>query len=347
MLDFQRSTQALLDKLQLPAFKPLPLLRKGTPQTIAGIYFPHNPFLSDKIQHIITLGDQDKIVVIENKPLSWNSTGRIVLMIHGLTGSHRSKYLVRLTRKFQRQGYLVIRMNLRGCGVGKRLAKKLYHSGRSEDARAVIQWITERYPHSPITLIGFSIGGNITLKLAGEDGVRPSGNLDSVVAVSPPLDLKGCVEQLILPRNTIYDKHFVKDLIKHVEAKHRYFPELPRPDLSYKMNLYEFDDHYTGPYSGFKNADDYYQQNSSAQFIDNINLPTLILHAQDDPFIINTPFTKLPVKQNMDYCITRHGGHVGWLGKTDHWGDFRWMDMVILRWVQKLITRTPGVQTTS
>lgn len=181
----------------MPPFCPLPGLNKGLRQTIASFYFPYNPFINNSNQHIISLADGDKIVLVENRPTHWVPSQRIILLVHGLTGSHRSKYFIRATKFFVEHGFMVMRMNLRGCGAGHGLAKHLYHSGRSEDTRHILEWLAKQFPHSPVTQIGFSLGANITLKMAGEDGPNKSGNLDSVVAVSPPLILKPALNCLI------------------------------------------------------------------------------------------------------------------------------------------------------
>ena len=320
----------LLKRLDLHAFRPLPFLRKGHAQTLASFYFPHNPFISNGLQHTIPLPDHDQLVVIENLPEHPRSSGRILLLIHGLTGSHASKYLVRFTRRFVKQGYIVIRMNMRGCGAGIGLAKYPYHSGRSEDARAVLAWIAKHYPGQPVTQIGISVGANLTLKMAGEMRDHSISNCDSIVAISPPLDLKASVKLITHKKNKVFDHYFVKGLIKHVREVHRFYPQLVLPEFPASLNLYEFDDIYTAPFSGFKNAEDFYHKCSSKHFVNNISIPTFLLHSRDDPFIARRPIYHLPNKENFDVLITQKGGHVGWLGLGSNW---RWMDEAVNRWV--------------
>lgn len=325
----------LLEKLDIPPFSPLPLLKTGRIQTIAAFYFPYNPFLAHAIQHQVPLNDGDKVVLIENRPEHFRSSQRIALLIHGLSGSHRSKYLIRVTQQLLRDGYHVFRMNLRGCGSGKGLAKNLYHSGRSEDTRAVLHWLKDKFPNQPVTQIGFSLGANITLKMAGEDGNTPSGNLDSLIAVSPPLDLHSSVKLIISKRNKVFNHYFMKGLARDVDDLHDCYPDLTRPNLSKVFNVYEFDDIYTAPRSGFKNALDYYTQCSSKHFIGNITLPTFLLYAKDDPVITRRSFLSLPNKINFDTLITEKGGHVAWLGHTEKRFGYRWMDQAILKWLNQ------------
>lgn len=326
-------SQDILKQLELPPFYPLPGLNKGLRQTIASYYFPYSPFINNSKQHEITLEDGDKIVLIENCPPLVSPQTRTILLVHGLTGSHRSKYLIRAAKYFVNHGYRVLRMNLRGCGAGFGLAKHLYHSGRSEDTREVLCALALLFPQSPVTLIGFSLGANIVLKMAGEDGERRSGNIDSLVAVSPPLDLEASVKLLGKKQNKVLSDFFVKCLLRDIQQLHSAFPSLPKLNLPKITNVYEFDDSYTAPRSGFKDAHDYYTQSSSGQFLKSITLPTLMMYAKDDPVISRRQFLKLPHHPNIHPIITSKGGHVGWLGRTDICGHYRWMDRVLFKWV--------------
>lgn len=326
----------VFQKLHLEPFKALPLLNGGQRQTIAALYWPDTPNLDDSTSHIVPLPDGDKLVLIENRPATWQHGDRIVLMLHGLTGSARSKYLLRMTKKLTNDGYLVMRMNLRGCGQGLGLARHLYHSGRSEDSRAAILWLQQYFPDSPVTLIGFSLGANIVLKMAGEDGENPTGELDSIVAVSPPLDLEASVKLLIHKKNKLFNDFFVKCLLRDIGVLHDTFPDLPKPTFPKQLNVFQFDDMYTAPRSGFKDAKDYYTQSSSKHFIHNITVPTFILYAKDDPVIARRTFLHLPHKPNFDTIITARGGHVGWMGHTGKFAQYRWMDKAVVNWVKGL-----------
>lgn len=326
-------SQDILKQLGLPPFYPLPGLNKGLTQTIAAYYFPYNPFINNSKQHTVSLDDGDKIVLVENSPPHCQANQRTILLIHGLTGSQDSKYLIRATKYFVDKGYRVMRMNLRGCGAGLGLAKHLYHSGRSEDTRQVVKWLAKHYPLSKVTAIGFSLGGNIILKMAGEDRENKSGNLDSVIAISPPLDLEASVKLLMKKPNKVLNDFFVKWLISDTQKLHQLFPSLPAFDIPPIKTVYEFDDYYTAPRCGFINAHDYYTKSSSGQYIKDICLPTLMLYSTDDPVISRRQYLKLPHHDCVQTLITKRGGHVGWIGKTDKFGNYRWMDRLILKWV--------------
>ena len=238
-------------------------------------------------------------------------------------------------RYLAQDGLQVFRMNLRGCGAGFHYAKKLYHSGRSQDVYEVIAWLSIHYPSQPITLIGFSLGANLVLKLAGELGQKMYSlkNLDSILAISPPLNLEASVKLLNHKKNKFFNQYFVKKLVQDINAKNKFISGLPFLSKEKITTVLEFDEIVTAPQNNFKNAKDYYQKCSSRQFIPAITLPTLILHSTDDPFIGNADFYNLPKKKNIDLLMTQAGGHVSWIGKTDIPCHYRWMDRVILKWI--------------
>ncbi len=327
--------QSVLKKIDLPSFEPFPFFKSGHAQTVLSQIFPYIPIVKNTIRHQVTLSDNDIIILVENAPQTFKHvSNKIVLLVHGLTGSQDSSYMQRGAHYLSQAGFRVFRMNLRGCGAGFHYAKKLYHSGRSQDVQEVITWLSSRYPLSPISLIGFSLGANIVLKLAGElgNGLYTAPRLQSVLAISPPLNLEASVKLLLHKKNHFFNDYFVKRLVSDIQAKSSFIPGLPNLKQTSIKSVLDFDEQITAPHNGFKNAKDYYQQSSSGQYIPAITHPTLILHSQDDPFIGNAEFYKLPKKANLDLLLTKKGGHVSWLGKTDLSFNFRWMDRVILKW---------------
>lgn len=331
-------SQKILNKIGLPSFVPLPLLSNGKYQTIMASCWPYSPHIPNAKQHVISLPDGDKIILIENRPTNWKSSQRIVMLVHGLAGSIHSRYMVNLTRLLLKQGFLVMRMALRGCIPEKKLAQHLYHGGRSEDPRAVLAWLKQFFPNSPVTQIGFSLGANILLKMAGEEAtashLRINNNLDSLIAVSPPLDLAASAQLLIHESNKAFDQYFIKCLLKHVKALHQAHPHLPKPHFPSSLNIYEFDELYTAPRSGFKSANEYYTACSAAQFMSGVSLPLFLLHAMDDPFVSAQAVLDIPAKDNFDILLTPQGGHVGWLGYTGKQFQYLWMNHAIAGWVQ-------------
>ncbi len=328
------ATKALLLKLNLKPFTPIPFIKSGKYQTIVGTHWPQAGEPSDTKLFDFRLADGDELVLAENTPLGWLPGNRVVFLVHGLTGSHQSNYMIRMARAFTARGCKVIRMNLRNCGPGMGKARNPYHCGISQDTRQVLEWLAVEYPTSPVTQIGFSLGANIGLKMAGEDGAQPSGNLDSMVAVSPPLDVKQSSNLLSSPQNAFFDWHFTRRVQQDVKQMHSYFPDLELPKFPRKMNLRTFDDLFTAPRSGFKNGDDYYERASSFPYLNKIQIPTLVIGAFDDPVVSGACFEKIPPTSWIEKVVSDKGGHVGFLGFGGG-KSLRWADQLILRWTEE------------
>lgn len=325
----------LLSTLKHHPFKPLPLFRTGHQQTLAAVFWPTGFDIKPEINHIIDLEDGDRLSLLENTTSHPNAP--ICLLVHGLTGSHRSNYMVRLARKLVKSGFRVCRLNLRGCGTGAGLAKHPYHSGRSDDLKTVLAYLSNQYPGIPIHILSFSLGANIALKMAGEMKYLKPNALASLSAVSPPLDLYASVRRISAPPNRIYDQYFAKALIQSVETIHHHFPELGSGPILNVKSVFEFDDTYTAPTNGFKDACDYYTQCSARHFISDIRVPTLILHAKDDPLVSSNAFkSKYYANPYLHWVLTQHGGHVGFLGLTPQRFSYQWMDSLLLSWVSRL-----------
>ncbi len=313
-------------------FRPLPLFSGPHAQTVlgsAGVVSRSPPSVTE----LVDLDDGDRIALEVSTPDDWRPDRPTVVLIHGLCGCHRSSYMTRVARKLWLRGIRAVRMNLRGCGSGGGLARGLYHSGRSDDALAVARDLAERWPESPISLVGFSLGGNIALKLAGELGEDARPLLERIVAVCPPADLAACARMLSRPQNRFYDWWFVSQLRADVAARHRVFPDLGPVSLPSRLTLYGFDDVYTAPRSGFRDADDYYLRSSSAPLAPRITVECTVLFADDDPFIDARALDGLPLPDNVDVVRVPRGGHMGFLGRPGSPGGCRWMDARLLEWL--------------
>jgi uncharacterized protein len=325
----------VLERLGLPEFRPLPPFFDGRLQTVAIAFWPQPTPLPPTATETINLPDGDQLVLLENRPLSWQPGDRIVVLVHGLAGCHESQYMVRLARKLNARGYLAYRVNLRGCGPGFGLARRPYHSGRSEDLRAVQIWLAARHPGSPVTQVGFSLGANITLKMVGEDAASPSGNLDSAIAVSPPMHLAASAKKLQHSKNRIFTRHFLDKLLRQVARARVRYPDIPELRPFKGMHLTDFDDLFTAPQSGFASAAEYYEKAASLPLISSIRVPTLILTAADDPVVDTDSVRGLPAHPGVDVVITARGGHVGFLSRDLTGTGLHWMDAVILRWIEE------------
>lgn len=331
--------ERLLKRLRLNRFHPFPFARSGFWQTIYGNYWPCLKAPQAKALHTVVLSDGDGLAVIENRPKHWHLGKRIILLVHGAAGSHQSPYMERMARRMYHQGYLVLRMNFRTCGPGAGLSRRPYHGGCSEDTRDVLGWIDQQFPGSPVTQVGFSLGGNVTLKMAGEDGGRPTRPLDSVVAVSPPTDLKAAIRKLSRPENKVFAKMFLNCVRRDVERLHRKFPELGPQKFPDKMTIQMFDEIYTAPRGGFQSADDYYRQASSIKLLPEIQVPTLVLCSADDPIVDVERLSAAPPNKHLDLLLTERGGHVGFLGWGTKWDEIRWCDQAVAHWIDDTLIK--------
>ncbi|MDF2940323.1 MAG: hypothetical protein K0R66_965 [Gammaproteobacteria bacterium] len=314
-------------------FKPWRLLKSPLLQTIVAskLHWRRPPPSTTKL---IALQDQDQLALEISTPKNWNSKQPTVMMLHGLGGYHNSSYLVRLSHKILKLGNTrVIRMNFRGCGSGKGLAKGFYHSGRSEDVFNVLSHLKSETPDSAFYLLGFSLGGNVALKLAGELADKAKLLLNKVIAVCPPMNLLACAELLDKPENHVFRRYFLNKLLKFVKERHQSFPELGTlPPLVYQ-SIMEFDNCYTAPLSGFLDAKEYYQRSSSKDLIKNIAVPCHILMSEDDPFIHCQFKADHSLPEHIQLLITKAGGHMGYLSSPFSKTGFRWMDKTILEWL--------------
>lgn len=321
-------------------FEPHPLLRGGHAQTMAGVYLPGMRVEYRATQHRVQLSDGDELVLHDDRPDGWRDGDRAVMLIHGLGGTYQSGYMRRISHRLCAIGVRVFRLDLRGAGAGIWLAKLPYHSGRSDDAAAALAYIARTCPSSPTTLVGFSLGGNVALKLLGEVGSDSCGNLDSAMAVAPPVELQTCCQRLQERDNRLYDWRFVGLLIRqHEERLRRVEGTPPMPFQVRPRTLLELDDQFTAPINGFGNAANYYHACSSARFVPDIRKPTLIMTAKNDPIIPVEMFGRL----NLPPCVKLHiaagGGHLGFISRGAGDPDRRWMDWRVVDFVQELMRK--------
>jgi predicted alpha/beta-fold hydrolase len=240
---------------------------------------------------------------------------------------------MRLAYKLWRRGIRAVRMNLRGCGSGVRLARQPYHSGRSADVWEVLLALHQDTPASPTALIGFSLGGNIVLKMAAEQGARAATYVSQVIAVCPPADLAACARLLGRPSNRLYEQRFMRLLRMAVDERQRHFADVPVVTLPPQLSLYAFDNIFTAPQCGFQNADDYYARCSAAPLVPRIALPCRMLFANDDPFIDASVFDAVALPPHVQLIRTARGGHLGFLGWPGSAGGYRWLDTTLLTWI--------------
>ncbi len=264
-----------------------------------------------------------------------------VLLIHGLEGCTESHYIIGLSHKIWGKGWNCIRINQRNCGNSEHLTPTLYHNGLSQDYRQIIQEITEQDGSQLNWLIGYSMGGNLTLKLAGEIGsALPS--LRGVAAVSPNIRPASCVRALQRSSNWIYHHHFLRSLKAKLARKNQLYPG--KWDLSQLANIqtmWKFDDIFTAPDGGYQDAEDYYAKSAAENVLSAIAIPTLIITAQDDPFIPYEIFTNPALAENpfITVLAPTHGGHCGFFQNQQPGEDPFWAENRILDWIQSQIAK--------
>lgn len=266
--------------------------------------------------------------------LAWSGTGSgpIVVILHGLNGGVNSHYVNGMLYALQQRGWRSVLMHFRGCsGEQNRLARS-YHSGETGDLNTLIHELNKREPNTHLFVLGYSLGGNVLLKALGEGSLLP--NVRAAVAVSVPFELNKTADHLSHGFSQVYQRHLVRGLTKAHQKK---FKTIAAPFDFGAVNKYtkfwEFDDAITAPLHGFVDAADYYAQSSSRQYMQAISIPTLVLHALNDPF---TPLEALPTSADVSSHVTLEysdcGGHVGFVSGVLPWKPVYWLEQRILQY---------------
>jgi predicted alpha/beta-fold hydrolase len=317
-------------------FVPRRWLRGGHRQTLAGNFMPRENRLPAPDDRLFTV-EQDVQVLCH---CHWQPArgGRTTLIIvHGLEGSSESKYVIGTGNKAWDAGMNVVRMNMRNCGGTEKLTPTLYNSSMSADVGGVVQALIEEDRLSSIALAGFSMGGNLVLKLAGEWGTEAPAEVHAVTAVSPAIDLGISADALHDWQNRIYEYKFLYGLRSRMTRKASIYPDRYKSYPLFSIRtLRDFDDQITARYGGFTGADDYYDRAASARVIDRIVVPTLIINSLDDPFIRLSQQTRANILGNrhIRFIETQHGGHCAFIGEPDG-SDGRWAERKVIEFVRE------------
>lgn len=262
-----------------------------------------------------------------------------LIVVHGLEGSDQSQYMLGVARKGLAAGMNVVLMNQRNCGGMNRAAPTLYSSSLSTDVASVAQSLVESDGLSRFVLGGFSMGGNLVLKLAGEWGSSGPPQFRGVVGVCPAMDLAASADALHEPANRVYEYYFLAQLFRRLREKAKFFPnhfDLSR--LKGVSSLRLFDERVTAYYCGFAGADDYYARASATNTVDRIAVPALIIHAENDPFIRLLPETRERIRANpnITYVETEDGGHCAFIGARNGDGDDgRWAEAEVVKFASR------------
>jgi predicted alpha/beta-fold hydrolase len=319
----------------LTGFSPRRGLLNGHLQTIVGNFLPRPAFRLTSITETVEVDPSDGSRVICHCHWQQDQNPRrlAVVLVHGLEGSSDSRYIQGLAARAWNAGCHVVRMNMRNCGDSDALTPTLYHSGLSGDVGTVVDHYAERFGLERVALVGYSMGGNLVMKLAGEWGSRAP--ICSVAAVCPAVDLAAGSDALHEPANRLYEWHFLRRLMRRYRRKASLFPDIyQKSGLGPIRSLRDFDDKIVARYCGFKDASDYYYRAASARVVDRITVPTLVLLALDDPFIRLTPETraKLLANPNIHLVETAHGGHCAYLC-NERGDDIHWAESTIVRYL--------------
>ena len=307
-----------------------PIVRNPHLLTIAGNFWPRKVdavrFSPQRREYQVDA--RNRIVVIAHQPVE-QPAGHIVLL-HGLEGSSNAGYIISLSQHALEHGFAVHRVNHRSCGESETLCEGSYHSGLTSDARTIIEALRDRDP-VPIFLVGFSLGGNVALKLGGELG--QTDLLAGICAVSTPIDLAACVRAMDKASNRFYTKRFVSRLRARVQRKSRTYPQLyDAARLRGVKTIWQFDDAFTAPLFGFGTAESYYATQSAARYLDSIRVPTLVICSKDDPMVPFEIYNHPAFDENpyLTLLATEHGGHLGFLSRKK---PRFWLDSIILDWI--------------
>lgn len=319
------------------AFAPRRFLRGGHLQTLAGFFFSRKPNFADPEERLIEVEPGIPILC----HCHWQPDRRsafTMLIVHGLEGSSESGYMIGLTEKGLAAGMNVIRVNQRNCGGTDHLAATLYNSSLSSDVATVARNVVEQDRVSRFALVGFSMGGNLVLKTAGEWGREAPPEFRAVAAVCPSMDLAASADALHLPSNRIYEQYFLLKLRRRFRSKAKLFPDKFDPRrLRGIRSLRDFDDKITAYYCGFDGAVDYYARAAASNVVDRIAVPGLILHAANDPFIRLTAETrkKILANPNLTFLESEDGGHCSFIadanGYDGHWAERQVIEFLLSR----------------
>lgn len=327
---------------QLP-FVPRRWLVNGHLQTIVGNFLPRPAFAEVTTPEIVLVDPVDGSRVLCHcnwQPERDRADRLTVILVHGLEGSSASRYMQGLAARAWGAGCNVVRMNMRNCGNTEDLTPTLYNSAYSGDVGAVMRHFTAEQGLKRVALIGYSMGGNLVLKLAGEWGAESP--LCAVAAVCPAIDLAAGSDALHEPANRVYEWRFLRGLIARFHRKAKLFPEIYQPaGIGPVRSLREFDDKIVARYCGYTGADDYYYRAASARVVDRIAVPTLILRALDDPFIRLTTETRnaLLANANITLLETANGGHCAYLS-SDRGDEIHWAEATVMRYLLHVVPGT-------
>ena len=322
-------------------FTPRRGITGGHAQTIFGWAWPrYFPSLPEPTVRLFDVAPDTRVLA----HVHWQddrASRPLLLLLHGLNASSDAHYMRGMAAKAFARGMSVVRLNQRNCGSTEHLAPGLFHSGLTSDAKHLIAELAETDHIRSVVVAGYSLGGNLALKLAGEYGDAPPPSLKAVAAVSPILEISQCVHALERRSNFAYQWNFTRALKARMRRKDQHWPG--RFDLSRLEEVHtvrDFDEVYTAPHFGFANAEDYYYRAAAMRVIDMVRVPALIVTAEDDPFVPPEPFrdSKVTGNPSVSVVVTPHGGHCGFVAVPSADSDGYWAEDQVVGFAARVAT---------
>ena len=333
------------DHAAITDFQPRRWLRNSHLMTITGNYIRREhrlPPAESWFVEVEPATEQRRSTVIrcdcEWQPADVRCDRLTVVLVHGLEGSSRSQYILGTATRAWAEGWNVVRVNMRSCGGTDELSPGIYHSGRSEDIAAVVEGLIREFGLRSIALVGYSMGGNLVLKYAGDAGLAAPPELKAVVGISPLMDLAASSKALHEPANRVYEWKFLRGMLRRFRKKMMLFPDIYGViELNGIVSMRDFDHNIVARFGGFADADDYYQTVASSRVAGKLALPTLLIHALDDPFIRMLPSTRETLLKNEHVTLieTQYGGHCAFLS-PEPGIDKHWAEKTLVEWLVSL-----------
>src|SRR6266851_8639344 len=319
--------------VQIPEFTPHPFLRSGHAQTIAAAFVPRRFDIPPAEARLFQVDAESRLL----GHCHWQPGKRkdvpVIVIVHGLEGSSDSNYVLGIAEKAYQRGFHVVRLNQRNCGGSEKLTPTLYNSAMSEDYRAVLEELAEGDGFSQVFFAGYSMGGNLVTKMAGEYGDAAPRALRGICTICPAIDLAASADALGKRENYFYQQHFVSGLMARYARKVALFPKIySRNGLGKISSVRGFDDAITAPCFGYRDAQDYYEAASARKVVARVRVPMLMITAQDDPFVPYESFLAALVEENpaIRFMAPQHGGHCGFIsrhgGVERFWAEARVLD---------------------
>mgnify|MGYP000598521358 CR=1 FL=1 len=307
--------QAQIRPVNHSPFQPAWWLKHAHLQTIFAKYLSPKQRLSTEAE-MFSLPDGDEIQLNWLPDTGTNQEAPLLILLHGLAGDINSHYIQAMLTQCRSLNWPAVLLHFRGCNGKPNKLPRAYHSGDTADAALVISEVKRRFPNRPLVAVGYSLGGNVLLKYCGEQaGNNP---LAAAIAVCPPLSLAACAKRINSGASKLYQRYLLGRLKRSTLAKLQQFTDFPLPLTPQQVqgfsSIEQFDEHYTAPIHGFLNAQDYYHKASGKAYLRHIRIPTLVIHANDDPFLSEEVIPSTDeLSPHIHYELTRGGGHVGFV----------------------------------